>query len=563
LHTLILSRIDRLKEQEKTTLRVASIVGRLFRAQWLTGYYPELGAMPQVKAALEALETLDITPLDSPEPELAYLFKHIVTHEVTYESLPFATRAKLHEQLALFLESSDAPLDAIAFHYGRTENQEKQREYLRKAGEAAQKKFANDAALEYYGKLLPLLNEPKEQAEILLKRGQVLQVLGKFGEAEGDYRLALDSAKDDAALKASAQFALGVVNGQRGGYEAALDWLAQAKEARIALKARIDLAQVLIHTGTVLWRKGEYAQARQALNEAMALAREAGDKSKMARALGILGGLAYSQGDFAVAREHLEESLALSREIAAKREVSSALTSLGLVAHAQGDYTAARALHEESLALGREMGNKHMISACLTNLGIVAQAQGDYAAARDLYEECLVLDREMGDRWGIAIDLGNLGLVAYAQGDYAAARAAFEESLGLCKEMDEKTQMAGALLGLGLVDLAENKPEARENILGSLRLRQETGEQVYQTSSLIGAAGLVLQEGNPQFAAQLLGAVESALRALGAVVEPEVRPFHTQTLVALREQLGEPAFQSAWEEGSQWSLEEAVKRALE
>ncbi|MBK8432195.1 MAG: hypothetical protein IPL28_13270 [Chloroflexi bacterium] len=88
LHTLILSRIDQLSEVEKSTLRVASIVGRLFRAQWLTGYYPELGAFPQVRAALDALESLDITPLDSPEPELAYLFKHIVTHEVTYESLP-------------------------------------------------------------------------------------------------------------------------------------------------------------------------------------------------------------------------------------------------------------------------------------------------------------------------------------------------------------------------------------------------------------------------------------------------------------------------------------------
>ena len=37
LHTLILSRIDQLSEREKTTLRVASIIGRLFRAAWLAG----------------------------------------------------------------------------------------------------------------------------------------------------------------------------------------------------------------------------------------------------------------------------------------------------------------------------------------------------------------------------------------------------------------------------------------------------------------------------------------------------------------------------------------------
>src|SRR5690606_23401601 len=78
LHTLVLSRIDQLSEHEKNTLRAASIIGRFFRAAWLTGYYPELGDLVHVKADLDKLESLDITPLDS-EPELAYLFKHIVT----------------------------------------------------------------------------------------------------------------------------------------------------------------------------------------------------------------------------------------------------------------------------------------------------------------------------------------------------------------------------------------------------------------------------------------------------------------------------------------------------
>jgi predicted ATPase len=126
LHTLILSRLDQLSESERMTLRVASIIGRLFRAAWLMGYYPELGDVPQTKADLDQLAALDITPLDTPEPDLAYLFKNIVTHEVTYESLSFATRAKLHEQLARYLENMGTSLDSIAYHYGRSENTEKQ-----------------------------------------------------------------------------------------------------------------------------------------------------------------------------------------------------------------------------------------------------------------------------------------------------------------------------------------------------------------------------------------------------------------------------------------------------
>jgi len=42
-----------------------------------------------------------------------------------------------------------------------------------------------------------------------------------------------------------------------------------------------------------------------------------------------------------------------------------------------------------------------------------------------------------------------------------------------------------------------------------------------------------------------------------------VKFFYEGTLAKVKEALGDGAFQSAWEEGSQWSLEEAVKKVLE
>ena len=158
--------------------------------------------------------------------------------------------------------------------------------------------------------------------------------------------------------------------------------------------------------------------------------------------------------------------------------------------------------------------------------------------------------------------LNNLGNVALVQGDYSAVQGLYEECLALCKEMDDETNMAYALLGLGLLGIAQRTPDARENILQSLRLRQERGGPLTQTSSLIGAAGLALHEGNPQRAVQLLSAVESALKALNAVMEPDIQHFHAQTLAAVREKLDASEFHSAWEAGGKWSLKEAVKLVL-
>ncbi len=72
---------------------------------------------------------------------------------MTYESLPFATRATLHEQLAQYLETVGAPLDTIAYHYGRSDNTGKQREYFRQAAQAALEISAFKTAVDYLARL--------------------------------------------------------------------------------------------------------------------------------------------------------------------------------------------------------------------------------------------------------------------------------------------------------------------------------------------------------------------------------------------------------------------------
>ncbi len=599
LHALILSRIDQLSEGEKVTLRVASVIGRLFRADWLTGYYPELGDFPSVKAALDGLSNLDITPLDSPEPEWRYLFKHIVTHEVTYESLPFATRARLHEQLAKFLEGNDAPVESIAFHYGRSRNQAKKIEFLRKAGEAAQRNFANEAALDHFSSLLPLLGDAREKSLIHLARGQVAELMGKYGEAEVDYRAALESAVNDPGSKAAAQFALGRLNRLRGEYDKALEQLEPVLDARHRLSDTRGLAQGLIEKGLVLIRTGALTEARSTTGQGLVLAREADETPSVALALNSLGQVAWSQGDFDGARARYGESMALRREIGEPSAIAASLNNLGAVALAQDDYAAARSLLEESLSIRRAIGDKWGIATALSNLGVLAMWLGDYPQARALYEENVSIRRPMGDKSGLALSLHNLGCVALAQGAYAQSRASFEdsvalrremgekagiahsryylgvlalaegdpasarvlveESLSLAQGMDDKSHLTDGLLVLGLIAMAEGRPEAREHLLGSRRTA--SGDVRSANSFLIAMAAFSLQEGAPQFAAQLLGAVQSALAPLGLAVEPEMKFVHAQTLGKVEAALGETAFKAAWEEGSLWPLPEAVRRA--
>lgn len=530
-----------------------------------------IGAGLEESPALDAVdEALDAQILRPAERQDCYEFTHATIRHTLYGDLSPSRQVRLHRRLAEALAqvSGGDPDDSaaeIAYQYRRSASlpgAEAGVAWALRAADVARALYAWEQVVSLLGSASELLRaDDPEQLQIRMQRGSALELMGRWADAEGDYRTALNLAGKDAGLRAGAQLALARLDRLRGDYSAALGWLAQAKETHRELEDDAGLAQVLIEEGMVLNRKGEYAQAREPLNVALALARKAGDRPGTALALNDLGIVAYRQADYATARLLHEESLGLKRELGDRWGIAGSLNNLANVALVQGDYRVARALHEESLEIKRAIGDKWGIALSLNNLGIVAYRQGDLVASLELQERSLELKREMGDKWGIAGSLGNLGMVAYAMGDYPTARARFEESLVLCREMNEKTYMAYALLGLGLVGLAENSPEARRHILQSLRLRHETGEQWYQTSSLVGVAALALRDGNPTLAAQLLGAVESALRALNVVMDADLAPLHRQTSTAVRERLGEPPFQSAWEEGGRWSLEVAMKAA--
>jgi tetratricopeptide (TPR) repeat protein len=150
---------------------------------------------------------------------------------VAYEMLPHATRARLHEQYAAFLEARagagvDLILDQLAHHYERSENLSKKREYLVKAGMAAQRRYANNTALDYYQRALPLL-APEEQPGVLLKLGQVHELVGRWEEAGKAYGQALELSERSGARAEQAHglAALAELDRKRGRYAEAAELL--------------------------------------------------------------------------------------------------------------------------------------------------------------------------------------------------------------------------------------------------------------------------------------------------------------------------------------------------
>ena len=588
LHSLILSRIDQLTARQQLTLKVASVIGRVFRFAHLHGYYPAFETPEQVKGDLDELHRLELTPLDTPEPELAYLFKHIITREVAYENLPYATRAGLHEAYARYLEVGAGlapargqvqdlplPLDALAYHYSLSENLSKKCEYLRKAGEAAAARYANVEAIDYYERLLPLLDEPMEQVDTRLKLGAVLELVGRWDDAEAQYReaLALASRLAHAAVPRCYQ-ALGHLTMLHGDFDAALEW---SEKARVEWQARDDRAGVrlaLHEIGTTLMLKGDYAGAMAPLQEGLAIARALDDRSAIAAGLCHLGISAHYQGDFAAGRAFYEESLALQRQIGDRRKIAVPLNNLADMAIEQGDYETAWKLHQEALALVQDTGDKWSITTSKLNLGTVARCRGDHATARALLEESLKAYRELDDKDGIANALYQLALVAFQEASHAAARTLLEQSLVVVREIGNERGLGWVLNKLGFVALVQgDSVTAQASFEESLRLAQVNGDRQILAHDLAGFAALTVSHGDEHApapvaedarrATRLAAASESLLAAIQAAMEPEVRPIHQRTVADARAALRPEAFTAVWAEGQAMTLEQAVAYALD
>lgn len=432
LHSLILSRIDTLGESARRPLKVASVLGRVFRAPMLPSIYPELGAVDEVNRHLRTLAAADLVNLDQ-EAEQSWLFRHVVTQEVAYESMPFAFRAMLHDRAGGYIESTgpeavERQLDLLAHHYGHGTNLAKKREFLLRAGAAAQAAYANASAIDYFERLAPLV-DGSARVDVLLKLGKVLELTGKWVRAEevDGEALAMANAHGDARLRASCETALAEVARKQGRYDEAV--------------ARLERARADFDT--------------------------AGDEAGVGMVLHLAGTLAAQRGDYAKAQESYEASIAIRERLGDKAALGSLLSNLGVIAEYRGDYAQSRAFHERALAFRAEIGDRWALGVSMNNLGMIAVLQKNYPEAREWFGKSMLLCREVGDAWMVAIGHNNLGNATRGLGDYAAARRHYAESLRAYRDYGDRWALAFLLEDIAVLAALGGEAAPALELLGA------------------------------------------------------------------------------------------------
>jgi len=205
---VLLARIDRLQEDVRRTLQLASVIGKSF-------LYRLLEAIAEARTKLDGhlaqLQRADLVREKSRLPELEYIFKHSLTQEAAYSSLLLEQRRVYHRQVARSLESLFKGRETefaglLAHHYDAASDREQAVKYLLLAGDKARLEYAFEEAQHDYLRLIELLEELGDQegmSRTWYKLGLVHQSKFEFEQAQRAYEKAFSLQRQAYLLKKS------------------------------------------------------------------------------------------------------------------------------------------------------------------------------------------------------------------------------------------------------------------------------------------------------------------------------------------------------------------------
>lgn len=269
-----------------------------------------------------------------------------------------------------------------------------------------------------------------------------------------------------------------------------------------------------------------------------------------------------TEGHFSEGRDWFERALAIEGGGTTTAR-GWALIGAGVIAYFLGNYDRATTCNHQARTVFDDLGNLRGVASSYGNLGLIADAEMDYDRAVALYQEALDRFRELDDVVHIRFMLGNLGLIRYFQEQYERASELMEESLALAQEMGDRHSEAISLGNLGLVAFALGDYERAASLQREvLLLRRELSNQAHLATTLDKVAMIAAATGSPIRAARLFGAADALRLEIGSTVLPNDRQILDRSITAALHQIGDLAFETAWEAGAGLTPDAAIDYAL-
>lgn len=266
-----------------------------------------------------------------------------------------------------------------------------------------------------------------------------------LSDAERLVRLALDYSGLDGAARSEALAIAGDLARYRAEFEAAQ----AAYEEAIALRQGLVLpvSRLRVNLALVLHMQSRFERAHAEAETSAREARDEGLPGEAARALTTLARLRHYTGDPAGAKEACDQALAFAREAGSRELEAEALGFLGyLQVSDPSGLEAALTTLEASMRIREELGDALGLNDAYMLLGNAQMALGRYPEAQLSFTRNLTLCRDVGAaKDDEATARINLAQVSAELGEFTEALAQVSAAVGLAKSSGNRFLEAYAL----------------------------------------------------------------------------------------------------------------------
>jgi tetratricopeptide (TPR) repeat protein len=226
---------------------------------------------------------------------------------------------------------------------------------------------------------------------------------------------------NDLQLKQASLGRLGDAYRVMARYQQSVAYLEQALAIAREIGDRRSQGRHLANLGLSYSNLGRYQQAVTYLEQALAIAREFGDLSSQGRHLGHLGNRYFELGRLSDAINCHEEALAITRQIGDRYNEEDQIGLLGRVYCDMGVINKALYYLEEAIAIDREIGNRVCEGWRLSDLSVCYARLGQIAQANYYREQALMVAREIGEGFLEGLQFANFAELLIDEGKYEEA----------------------------------------------------------------------------------------------------------------------------------------------
>jgi len=250
----------------------------------------------------------------------------------------------------------------------------------------------------------------------------------------------------------------------------------------------------LFQEGEKLLKEGDFEQALDAYEQALASFQSSLDRQMEGETLVQLGWIYANSGQYQKALAYLEQALTIFQTISNREDQSGTLTFIGIVHSMYNRYEEALRVFEQALNISGETNNTEVEGVTLNQIGETYRRLGHFTQALEYYQQALTYAYELEDHFSEGRNRANIGSVYVELGQYTEAFQAYQEALlilGQVGDYEGETSIYNNL-GTTYMRLGENR-KALENFQKAREISKSINDRRNEATALTGI-GLVYDD---------------------------------------------------------------------